>query len=732
MWTRSVLLLLGALLFAPATPSAHAQDGPRPRSAMRPFGSDAELLQYLAAVDRARPSRRPQPHDACADSVGSVPGDKRVVITGRVQDPAGAAIASARVSALGWCTSAGTDGGYRLELPSKVLTGRSRVRVSAGFIGYRRGSRTVAIRRRMASADVTLFPSPVQLQEVTESGLAAPAARDEAITNTQHAGVDEGGIVKLHGDHLIVLRRGRLFTVSVRAGELRPVAMVDAYPPGAEPAEWYDEMLVEGDRVIVIGYSYRRGGTEVSLFAIDGQGGLRHLSTSHLKSNDYYSSRNYAARLVDGKLVFYTPLRLGFQDPLASLPAMREWRPGADSAGSFERIVTPRRIYRPARSLEGSEQLTLHTITQCAIGGSRLECDASVVVGPFSRVFYVSPKAVYVWTAAWPYQRGDDAEPGSSMLFRLPLDGGAPSALGVEGTPVDQFSFLESEDRHINVMVQPEGAGDWMWTAERGQAGADSLMLLRAPLARFDDGKARAEEGWYRSLPPPTRGALHNRFVADHLLYGTGNGWWNTASDTGSTIFVVPWRDGGGEVTRLGLPHGVDRIEVMGPDAIVVGGRGGDLHFTGVRLGARPVVAQRFVLDSASQGETRSHGFFYRADDARTGILGLPVRGPERPGWEHLVEGSASIVFLANESRRFTRLGALASSTEVPVADGCKASCVDWYGNARPIFLRGRILALLGYELVEGAVEGAVDGGGMREVRRASFAPEGVRTTLQE
>jgi hypothetical protein len=69
------------------------------------------------------------------------------------------------------------------------------------------------------------------------------------------------------------------------------------------------------------------------------------------------------------------------------------------AAGGFERIATPRRIYRPARSLEGSEQLTLHTITQCDVGGTRLECDATVVVGPFSRVFYVSPKAVYVWAA---------------------------------------------------------------------------------------------------------------------------------------------------------------------------------------------------------------------------------------------------------------------------------------------------------------------------------------------
>ena len=41
-----------------------------------------------------------------------------------------------------------------------------------------------------------------------------------------------------------------------------------------------------------------------------------------------------------------------------------------------------------------------------------------------------------------------------------------------------------------------------------------------------------------------------------------------------------------------------------------------------------------------------------------------------------------------------------------PVQDRCVASCADWYGNARPIFLRGRIFALLGYELVEGRLSG--------------------------
>ena len=43
---------------------------------------------------------------------------------------------------------------------------------------------------------------------------AAGAAAEPGITNTQEAGVDEGGIVKMRGDILVILRRGRLFTVS--------------------------------------------------------------------------------------------------------------------------------------------------------------------------------------------------------------------------------------------------------------------------------------------------------------------------------------------------------------------------------------------------------------------------------------------------------------------------------------------------------------------------------------
>ena len=169
----------------------------------------------------------------------------------------------------------------------------------------------------------------------------------------------------------------------------------------------------------------------------------------------------------------------------------------------------------------------------------------------------------------------------------------------------------------------------------------------------------------------------------------------------------------------LGLGHGVDRIEALGRNAIVVGTDGRDLHFSPIGLGDEPFVAERYTRPGAAQGELRSHGFFYKAESDDAGTLGLPIRGAGRPGYEHLFRDSMSILFVRNDALRFSELGELAPRTRGVTNDACRASCVDWYGNARPLFLRGRIFALLGYELVEGQI--ARDR--IEERRRVSFAP---------
>jgi hypothetical protein len=126
--------------------------------------------------------------------------------------------------------------------------------------------------------------------------------------------------------------------------------------------------------------------------------------------------------------------------------------------------------------------------------------------------------------------------------------------------------------------------------------------------------------------------------------------------------------------------------------------------FSSIALGTAPAVSGRFVLPGASQGETRSHGFYYREESEDRGIVGLPVRfDADAWRWSHLRQTSAEVLFLDVEDLRLTDLGALVARND-RVDDQCRVSCVDWYGNSRPIFYRGRIFALMGYELVEGVV----------------------------
>lgn len=537
----------------------------------------------------------------------------------------------------------------------------------------------------------------------------------ESITNTQHAGVDEGGIVKLHGDHLVMLRRGRLFTVAIGDGALRPVSAVDAFGPDAYADQnWYDEMLISGDTVVVIGYSYVREATEVGLFDIDAQGKLSYRSTYDLRSNDYYSSRNYASRLIGSKLIFYSPLHFynwQDEDVFESFPAVRKWHTGAKPS-EFRRIVSASHVYRPEIEFEVEDGVTLHTVTICDLANRGFDCQATSVVGPAGNVFYVSPESVYVWATPWH----DNAKQSQSLLFRLPLDGSSPGALRASGSPVDQFSFLESGDHHLNVLVRAEGKGDGMWAAE---VAAGDVAFMRIPISSFSDGSTIVPATSYQQLPKPVGYYFQNRFVGDYLIYGKGSGWGAPEENSSPRdLFLLEWARG--RLHKFNLPHGVDRIEQMGTGAVVIGTDGKDLHFTSFRLKQQPELVSRYTREAASQGELRSHGFFYKPDGEDSGTLGLPISKPARPGYLHLFESSAALLFVHNEGFEFRPLGELEAQAEKAQDDHCRASCVDWYGNARPLFLRGRVFALLGYELVEGKL----DQDRIIELRRINYAPE--------
>ena len=571
-----------------------------------------------------------------------------------------------------------------------------------------------------------------------DSGTALRQAAPD-ITNNQTAHVDEGGIVKTHGTHLVVLRRGRLFTVDTggtRGSALRPVDIVDAFPaPDRSGASaWYDEMLVSGDMVVVIGFNYARQGTEINRFRIGEDGRLTYRDTHHLRSNDYYSSRNYASRLIGNRLVLYTPLDFYNADGSEiydSLPALRRWTRGGPEAG-FERLLTPRRVF-VADMLRRSTKAnidTTHSVTSCDLGAEVLDCDSVAILGSESRNFYVAADAVYVWTGDL-FTDSSTTGDYRAMLYRIPLNGNAPQAIGTWGNPTDQFSF-RADDRVLNVLVRNDGAGETMWQAESGDG---ALALLRIPYSDFGSGRRMAAANRYQALPGGDQlTSLQNRFVGGHLLYG-GN---SAMRRSGDTPKPVDWGDAGPRIHVVGLADrqvttirsdlSVSRIDQMGRDGMVIGTNGDNaLVFQTLLLDGTPRAGAAFALPGAREGENRSHAYFFRADngDGTDGLLGLPVATANTAGSRFLGAGSA-MFFLERRARQLSPAGQIDADSQSAVEDNCLASCADWYGNARPIFYGPRIFALMGYELVEGRMEQ----GTIREVRRLNFAP-GQRTAQQ-
>ena len=626
--------------------------------------------------------------------------------------------------------STGADDGRAVSvaLPARASGQLASFRSDAELLAFLQKRRDAVRKRQMNAPSYAPAPAPAAEAAAQDSVVVTGSMRSsDRITNTQEADVDEGGIVKKRGDLLVILRRGRLFTVSIAGGQMRPIDHINAFPPGITGGgDWYDEMLISGDRVIVIGYSYARGGTEVNRFHLSPDGRLRFEDAYHLRSNDYYSSRNYASRLIGNRLVYYTPLYLGWgNDPFAGFPAVSRWQ--RDTKPVFRRVARARDVYIvPAQRDDEEAPLdTLHSVMDCNLTAPVMDCKATAVLGPASRTFYVSPTAVYLWVSDGRHWRAAQRGGTQSWLYRLPLDGvEKPSAIGARGQPTDQFSFRE--DRRlglVDVLLRNDGGGDWMWNSEDSDGPNDrgEVALLSVPISWMGDGSRTVARSRYRRLPPVGADAwnFQNRFVNGHILYG-GHGY---EGGQHSTLVAAGLR--GGPVAQLRLPHAVERLDQLVEDGVVIGNdpRGG-LTFTAVDL-RRPAarIGNSFTFPAAQQGENRSQAFFFRPDtaDGSSGVLGLPITTHLDSQYARFLGSGSSILFLKRQNRMFDMAGRLDADARRAVDDACVASCVDWYGNARPIFIGNRVFALMGYELVEGRLAR----GAIHEVARTNFAPPG-------
>jgi hypothetical protein len=546
------------------------------------------------------------------------------------------------------------------------------------------------------------------VEEVVVTASVALSSEDvgsDSITNNQVANVDEGDIVKRIGDYLVVLRRGRLFSYSlpVEGQSMRAVDYIDVPNANESVDAWYDEMLTYGSTLVVLGFSYELNTALVRKFELSPDGELQRAGSNFITSSDYFDSDNYATRLVDGQLIMYLPRVLPSAHSIPVSGRLEGGTPVAEGNAIRDEVV-----YGP---LQHSREPVLHTVMRCPIDTTELRCTATTVVGPSTRFFYISSDAVYLWinSTEWEYDYflmsdrrvrrlarvvTGDVDDAFAVVYRIPLDEGRPGAVQARGWPMNQFSFRES------AVTLEVFARDSPW---RDQA---TPALLRIRLDRFTTEVSELEPDYYEVLPQLEGLTNVSRFVGHRLLYDDSS--WK--DDGVEAALLVKDLDSTETPVRLALPHGVERIEPIGEQAIVIGTD----YTTG--LGITPVggdaglatLGQTIQLDRAAQADQRSHAFNFRRDRDRD-LFAIPVVFvPSNLTYDGsgygVTEEISTMYFSLTPDLGLVSLGELIGRTACD--DDCVVSCSDWYGDSRPLFIADRLIALTGYELIEGYLSG--------------------------
>ncbi|WP_233548179.1 beta-propeller domain-containing protein [Aurantiacibacter zhengii] len=553
-----------------------------------------------------------------------------------------------------------------------------------------------------------------------------------SITNNQTATVDEGDIVKLIGDYLLVLQDGRIFAANYHTMQLTD--RIDVYRRGEDGdpigADWYDEMLVQGDNILVTAYSYYDEASELSVFRLDrATGKIERRGVFLISSEDYYDVDNYATRVAGDKLVIYTPFEPEDLVNRRNRPVVRRWVPEEEfeDTARGSPILEARDIYRP---VFGSYEPMVHTISICDLGKldeENLDCVSTGFIAGAVAEMFVSPDNIFLATSAATY---DDLDPYDVCRARragVPsVDGSPPGAvfrislrrsadvdlLPVRGMVFDQFSMDQQGSRFRMLESWPdfecgEGSRDY-------DAFHANPELIDSSIATFSERYRSAPDRRFVSLPSPGEGEFENRFVGDWLLYGVRSNYGRPPYDAKELaaasqggVFAVPLGEPSA-TTRIPLGHEITRIEALAGDAVLTGYRDQEgLYLSYLDLEEAARVKGQAFLEGRYESESRSHAFNSTIYPEMDGLMGIPtVRREEDSGKLPWRSDDSGISFL-----RFTAEGDLADLSDIKPASGsdtvaqgyeCEVSCIDWYGNARPIFLGRGVYALMGTELVEG------------------------------
>ncbi len=536
----------------------------------------------------------------------------------------------------------------------------------------------------------------------------------DLITNNQVAGVDEGDIIKFYNEILVILRKGKLYSINigdVYSQELIKIDEINAFSPDWEHDAYFDEILIDEGVILVLGYNYDYDSSEIIRFEISDAGNFKYLDNYLIKSGDYYDDENYASRLFNHQYTTYIPIELYTNIPfseqlpkIAKVPKGFHW---AEKDLSWENLIDVDDIYYPIQSVLDP---VLHSFITCPLNKQELYCDAVGIIGSSSNLSYNNSENVYLWVSAWEskafynkdinidstlydykteYREADEEFENvdllyNPMVYKVSLIDLSVEAIQVTGMPVSQFSFHHYENNLYMYSVVDK----------------DTAQLLKMPEYMFNK-QASNSSIKLRTLKNIPAFTSTERFIGKQLFLGSGL-WEFEEFPMLTTVNIKS-----GRIKKLKLGHSTNRIESINNLALIVGQTTDkNLGISLLDINELNDIKQTYIFDRL-EGESRSHAFNFKYIDdfLLTGLTTQSKKKAEIESYGEVIDYywdddvSSDITFIGGKDGDFEYIGELVSESQ-PKKE-CKFSCDDWYGNSRPFFIGERIFALSGDELIE-------------------------------
>lgn len=552
--------------------------------------------------------------------------------------------------------------------------------------------------------------SDMTLESISVTG--SRISSSDIITNNQEAGVDEGDIVKKFGNLLFVLRRGVLYSIDIAPGGTPGLAQVSRLDVGpivgdTDDPMWYDEILVAGNTLILLGFNWMEDRSELLVFDIDSHGALSRRTHYGIAVEDYFSGSNYGVRIESDNLLLSLSVTLDAHG--GDWPAWNR----LDLPGTpWHPLIEPEDVYLPV-TLETDP--TLHLIARCPLeklGHDDMACITTGIIAGRASEFYASVNAAYLSVVTWDKEAllnpqfnawMIDYDPALShlralrhtVIYRIPFDTAQQALMAqVPGVTGNQFSFLEHD-------------GTLYLTTSEG--GAERIVnLQRIELQHF----TLSPGTWAEPIAQIPASDAHRvfRFTDDALWIGTHA--WSLPTEGGAPAPLLRQALDGSPWTSVPVTHSTDMLQPVGKHLLALGEYGEDTWRASLITDQTSAhISDSVEIAGYAPADHRSHAINLTGlpdGDWLIGFPGMPRDETQALDFEdtdfddEAIDPALDLLLYRISDDRLIQTGAL--TMDDPTTAACTRHCYNWYGNARIFFIGPRIFALSGGVLAEASL----------------------------